>query len=346
MKFGILGAGNTGKAYSALLSALGQEVILYDRNPARLAPLQDGIQASGAVEGRYQILVTADPAQAADSDVLLVCTTADGHRPLAAGLRGLLRPGQSILVTNCCWGAVEFDQELGAEAEEKGCPIGETSGQLILCNSPAPGAVYLKTIKQHISLACVRTADTKRLLSRLAPLFPQFSPASSVLETSLNNTNPVAHGPLALFNLTRLDTGEGLLLFGTGATHGVTRAMEAIDRERVAVAQACGVPAASQLELLNSFWPESRSSLYEVFHRTPAYGVTKGPKSLQHRYFTEDLPYGLVPCVRLGKKLDVPTPRLEALITVLGLYLGEDYIRQGPELERLDLSRYQAPAGA
>ena len=41
MKFGILGAGNTGKAYSALLSALGQEVILYDRNPARLAPLQD-----------------------------------------------------------------------------------------------------------------------------------------------------------------------------------------------------------------------------------------------------------------------------------------------------------------
>ena len=173
MKFGILGAGNTGKAYSALLSALGQEVILYDRNPARLAPLQDGIQASGAVEGRYQIPVTADPAQAADSDVLLVCTTADGHRPLAAGLRGLLRPGQSILVTNCCWGAVEFDQELGAEAEEKGCPIGETSGQLILCNSPAPGAVYLKTIKQHISLACVRTADTKRLLSRLAPLFNQ-----------------------------------------------------------------------------------------------------------------------------------------------------------------------------
>ena len=37
---------------------------------------------------------------------------------------------------------------------------------------------------------------------------------------------------------------------------------------------------------------------------------------------------------------------LAALITVLGLYLGEDYLRQGPELERLDLSRYQAPAGA
>ncbi len=345
MKFGILGAGNTGKAYSALLSALRQEVILYDRNPARLTPLQDGIQASGAVEGRYQVPITTNLAQAADSDILLVCTTADGHRPLATHLRGLLRQRQSILVTNCCWGAVEFDLELGAEAAEQDCLIAETSGQLILCNSPTPESVYLKTIKQHVVLACVRPEDTGRLLSRLTPLFPQFFPASSVLETSLNNANPMAHGPLALFNLTRIDNGEDFLLFGTGATHGVTRTIAAIDQERMAVAQACGVPATTQLELLNSFWPESRSSLYEVFHRTPAYGVTKGPQTLQHRYFTEDLPYGLVPCVHLGKKLAVPTPRLEALITVLGLYLGEDYFQQGPDLEHLDLSRYQAPAG-
>ncbi len=31
MKFTILGAGNTGKAYSAYLTSLGHQVILYDR---------------------------------------------------------------------------------------------------------------------------------------------------------------------------------------------------------------------------------------------------------------------------------------------------------------------------
>ena len=130
MKFAILGAGNTGKAYSAFLSHGGHQVLLYDRSQERLAPIQArGISATGVVEGRFPVPVTTQLEDCGDSDVILVCTVAAGHRPLAAGLGGVLRPGQIILVTNCCWGAVEFDMELGAEAERKGCPIGETGGQ-------------------------------------------------------------------------------------------------------------------------------------------------------------------------------------------------------------------------
>lgn len=84
--------------------------------------------------------------------------------------------------------------ELGAEAERKGCPIGETGGQLILCSSPAPDAVYLKTVKKSMGLACVRPGDTAGVLERLAPVFPQLCPAANVLETSLNNSNPISTG--------------------------------------------------------------------------------------------------------------------------------------------------------
>ena len=342
MKFAILGAGNTGKAYSAFLSHGGHQVLLYDRSQERLAPIQArGISATGVVEGRFPVPVTTQLEDCGDSDVILVCTVAAGHRPLAAGLRGVLRPGQIILVTNCCWGAVEFDMELGAEAERKGCPIGETGGQLILCSSPAPDAVYLKTVKKSMGLACVRPGDTAGVLERLAPVFPQLCPAANVLETSLNNSNPTSHGPLALFNITRMENGEDFLLFGTGVTPRVARFMEKIDRERVAVVRACGVSAPTELEMLNSFWPEPQESLYNVLHNTPAYSVTKGPRTLDHRYLTEDLPYGLVPYVRLGRKLGVETPCLEALIGMFGLYMDQDYFQQGPEVEQLDLSRYR-----
>ena len=248
MKFAILGAGNTGKAYSAFLSHGGHQVLLYDRSQERLAPIQArGISATGVVEGRFPVPVTTQLEDCGDSDVILVCTVAAGHRPLAAGLGGVLRPGQIILVTNCCWGAVEFDMELGAEAERKGCPIGETGGQLILCSSPAPDAVYLKTVKKSMGLACVRPGDTAGVLERLAPVFPQLCPAANVLETSLNNSNPISHGPLALFNITRMENGEDFLLFGTGVTPRVARFMEKIDRERVAVVRACGVSAPTEL---------------------------------------------------------------------------------------------------
>lgn len=341
MKFTILGAGNTGKAYSAYLTSLGHQVVLYDRDPRRLTPITEhGIQATGAVNGTFSVPVTDQIGQAVDSDVILVCTTAAGHRPLAAALSGLLRPGQMILVTNCCWGAVEFDLELGREADEKHCVIGELGGQLILCNSPAPHEIYLKTIKQSMALSCVHAEEVPAALHRLQPIFPQLFPASSVLDTSLNNANPVIHGPFLLFNATRLENGEDYLLFRTGVPAHVVHVMEQVDQERVAVVRACGVPARSELELLNSFWPEPQRSLYDVLHKTPSYQVTRGPKTLNHRYFTEDLPYGLVPYLTLGRRLGVDTPVLASLIHLLGVYMQEHYETQGPNLLGLQLSRY------
>lgn len=344
MKIAILGAGNTGKAYSAYLSQLGHSVVLYDRDPQRLAPISaHGLQADGAVSGTFFIPVTDQLLQATNCDLILVCTTASGHRPLAAALSGRLRPGQNILITNGCWGAVEFDLELGQEADKKHCTICETGGQLILCHSPAPHQVYLKTIKQTMALSCVHPSDTAPTLAQLQTVFPQFYPASSVLDTSLNNSNPVIHGPFLLFNATRLENGEDYLLFGTGVTPHVAHVMEQIDKERLAVVRACGVPAHSELELLNSFWPTPQNSLYDVLHNTPSYQVTRGPKTLSHRYFTEDLPYGLVPYLTLGRKLGVDTPVLASLIHLLGVYMQENYAEQGPDLSQIPLSRYRCP---
>lgn len=341
MKFTILGAGNTGKAYSAYLTSLGYQVVLYDRNPRRLAPIADyGIQATGVVNGTFSVSVTDQIQQAVDSDVILVCTTAAGHRPLAVALSGLLRPEQMILITNCCWGGVEFDLELGQEADKKHCVIGEMGGQLILCNSPAPHQVYLKTIKQSMALSCVHSEAVSAVLHRLRPIFPQLFPASSVLDTSLNNTNPVIHGPFLLFNATRLENGEDYLLFRTGVPAHVAHVIEQVDHERVAVVRACGVLARSELELLNSFWPEPQNTLYDVLQKTPAYQVTRGPKTLNHRYFTEDLPYGLVPYLALGRRLGVNTPVLASLIQLLSVYMQENYEAQGPDLLQLQLSRY------
>ena len=342
MKYAVLGSGNVGKANSVFLSHLGQDVILYDRSPDRLDPIQaHGLTATGMVQGTFSIPVTCDLAQAVkDANFILVCTVAAGHRPLAKALKGLLCPGQTIVVTNCCWGAMEFDLKLGAEAAEKGCRIAETSGQLILCSSPAPHQVYLKTIKKQILLSCTRPSQTQDVLDLLAPVFPQFQAAHNILETSLNNSNPISHGPLALFNITRMENGEDYLLFGTGATPYVSRFMEKMDRERVAVVRACGIHAPSELEMLNSFWPVEQSSLYDVFHNTAAYSVTKGPTSLDHRYLSEDLPYGLVPYVRLGKKLGIETPYLSALIQMFSLYMETDYLASGPAVESADLTRY------
>ena len=323
MKYGIIGAGSTGKAAAAWLHQAGCPALVWDRSPRKRADLaQSGLLATGKVEGQLPV-ETADTLEelAARCDILLIQTLAEGHRPVAEGLAGHLRPGQILLVTNCCWGAAELAQVLGREAAEKGCRIAETSGQLILANSPGPGQVYLKTVKKQLLLACTDPAATGAVLEALCPEWPQYTAASSILETSLSGTNPVTHGPIALFNLARMDNGEDYRLFADGLSPLTARFVEQLDTERVTVARACGVPVRTALELLNDAWPTPQPTLYDAFHSNPSYMVTKGPATTHHRFITEDLPYGLAPLVLLGTAMALSGAAQAACLTLQNVLL-------------------------
>ena len=337
MRFAVIGAGNTGKAVTAYLKKEGQEVVLYCRNAQLAQQLCQGLTAQGAVEGKFEVKATSDLAEAVrGAQVILVQTVASGHAPVAQALKGLLEPGQIILIFNGNWGAAEFAAILGQEAKEKGVAICETGAQLFLCASPSPVSVDVKTIKQGIALACTEASRTGEVIETLKEAFPQLTAGKNVVDTSLNGSNPVVHGPIATFNITRLENGEDYTLFGTALPQKTVEYIEHIDAERCAVAQAVGVEGISVLDILNSFWPDKKTSVYGALKENKAYEATPGPKSLKHRYLDEDLPYGLVPLVRLGDIYGVDTPYLDALIRVLGMYLGRDYLKEGPAVENFN----------
>lgn len=339
MKFAVIGGGNGGKAVSAYLRELGHDVSLYCRNVDHAAALnRDGITATGAVTGHFSVTAGADLAQAVrGAQVILVQTLATGHAPVARALSGLLEPGQMILIFNGIWGAAEFAAILGDEVRDKHVDVCETSAQLFLCSSPEECAVHIKSIKKNVSAACVRPSETAGVLNKLSGVFPQLTRGSSVIDTSLNGSNPVVHGPIALFNLTRMENGEEYTLFGTALPRKTVEYIEKVDAERCAVIRAMGVEAVPVLDILNSFWPEKRDSLYGALKENDAYKVSLGPRTLEHRYLNEDVPYGLAPIARLGRRYGVETPYLDSLLRALGLYLGRDYLGEGPDLEAMEL---------
>ncbi len=194
--------------------------------------------------------------------------------------------------------------ELGAEAERKGCPIGETGGQLILCSSPAPDAVYLKTVKKEHGTGMRQAGGYRRGAGAARPCIPSAVPCGQCagdLAEQLQPHLPRAAGPVQ--HHPDGEQGEDFLLFGTGVTPRVARFMEKIDRERVAVVRACGVSAPQSWRCsIPSGRSPRRACTMCCTTRRPI-PSPKGPRTLDHRYLTEDLPYGLVPYVRLGRKL-------------------------------------------
>ena len=160
---------------------------------------------------------------------------------------------------------------------------------------------------------------------------PQFVPAENVVSTSLNSSNPVMHTPITLFNITRMENGEDYSFYADGATRLTLGAVESIDVERCAVAKAMGVTPVRCVEIINSFWPDKYSTLYDAVKNNTAYLSGKGPKTVKHRYLEEDLPFGMVPVSLLGKLYGVPTPNIDAMLACYHWLMGVDYRSQAPK---------------
>jgi opine dehydrogenase len=108
--------------------------------------------------------------------------------------------------------------------------------------------------------------------------------------------------------------------------------MERVDRERMALAAAIGMKVVT--------FEEDRKrakTFYDTIH-TPYLEVCEGPFSLLSRYLTEDIPFGLVTFSSLGDMLKVPTPVIDAEITIASILNNTDYWKIGRTVEKLGIN--------
>ena len=61
------------------------------------------------------------------------------------------------------------------------------------------------------------------------------------------------------------------------------------------------------------------------YREAPGFLGIKAQPSLDHRYLNEDVGYGLVFMADLGRQLGVPTPVMNAVITVASQVMARDY---------------------
>ena len=85
--------------------------------------------------------------------------------------------------------------------------------------------------------------------------------------------------------------------------------------------------------------------LHEMIHAVPPYQNTKdipnrspAPKTLQHRYLTEEIPLKVVPLEEIGRIIGVLTPLYSEMIDKVDELLGTDYRRTGRTLADMGLT--------
>jgi len=77
------------------------------------------------------------------------------------------------------------------------------------------------------------------------------------------------------------------------------------------------------------------TDLYEAIHNQEGYYGIKAPRTLQHRYITEDVPMSLVPIAALGQRYGVSVRGMDSIIRQACIIYRTDYWRRGCTLDKL-----------
>jgi opine dehydrogenase len=335
MTFAVIGAGNTGQAIASYLSLKGEGVKLFSRNPLKAEKItRQGLELKGMYSAKISIEASSNMAKAIeDAEFIIISTTSFGHKQVFNNLKPILKNNQTIAIFPGYWGAMECKEVLGDLIEDKNITVAETSAMPFVSKADDAGSVYINKIKKNVQISFIPTSKNASISEKFLETFPQLIPAKNIFETSLNNSNVVVHTPITLFNASRIDSSEEFQFYGQGVSPLTVNYIEKLDQERIKLANMLQVETQDILSILNEFYETDYSSLYDAL--PGLFPVGTAPKTLNHRYITEDIPFGLVPISELSRKVGIKTPYTDSIINTASLFLNKDFREEGVNFQKL-----------
>jgi opine dehydrogenase len=332
----VLGAGNGGLALAAHLAHQGHRVALWNRSPARVAPVaaRGGVRLAmpglAATFAPIDVATTRMADALAGARVVLVAVPASGHADVARMCAPHLRDGQTVLLLpGRTGGALELRQVLHQAGCRASVLLGEANTFPFAARAIGPAEAVVYGAKSELLAAALPAARTPELLAECRPLLPMLAAARSVLHTGLGNVGAILHPVITLLNARRIEAGEAFDFYAEGVTPRVAAVLAAADAERMRVARAYGVPACSLRAWVAAAYGHHADTLQAAVGGNPAYVGIKAPHTLEHRYLLEDVPTGLVPLLELGAAAGLALPTLAGLIDLARMTLGgEPWPRQ------------------
>jgi opine dehydrogenase len=352
MKIAVLGSGNGGCAVAFDCAAHGHQVSLFDfeQFPESIKAVKNngGIHCEGELEGFQPVAYAGhDIEKTLDgADIIYAVGPAYSTKPFAETCRPHLKKGQTVIVCpSSCGGSIEFKNGAGLDLRGEEIVVAETSTLPYAVRLLEPGKTNIfNKLKGGLFLAAIPAKNTEFVLEKVKDVYPAMSAVKNILQTSLQNGNPVIHPTITLMNVALIERTQGdFEFYHEGVTPAVGRLIKAVDSERIAIGNKLGVKVIPDPELgvMQGYMVEATYD--NGFITSPGFAGVKAQPSLDYRYFNEDVGYGLVFLQKLGEQVGVDTPVMSAVTKLVSLIMNRDYVGEAPRtMETLGLSKRTA----
>ncbi|RUV28760.1 MULTISPECIES: NAD/NADP octopine/nopaline dehydrogenase family protein [unclassified Mesorhizobium] len=327
MQVGIVGAGNIGMGYAAFLLLNGHDASVWSPSGKRSEALRNGeaMIVTGAVEGSFSPRTCTSAEELAKADVIVLALPAYGHRRVLDALIPFVEQRHTIIISgHLSFAALYLSKKLA----ERGVDIPIVAWSTTVLTGKPRGANHINVgaLRSTVDMATLPARHAARALDICVGLFgDRFAPKDDILTIALSNINPQAHLAEALCNLTRIERNESWLQ-NTMVTSTVGKCIEALDKERLAVANALGKSVRTIFDHYRLSYGITGESVTEICAKQVGRGSDPvGPTGLDTRWITEDVPYGIVPTIYLAKLAGVAMPLHQSSLNIISACYGRDF---------------------
>lgn len=355
-KITIVGSGNGGSAKAAHLGTLGHDITLYDL-PEFSASIEEVKKAGGITiravesteisEGFVKVnKATTDIKEALHgAEIVMVTVPSFAHPKMAEVCAPHLTDGQIVLISpGNLYASIQFMQALRKAGNTADVKLAEAECMIYAVRKEktpdgGPG-VWIRGYKRNLGVGVFPAKDTDAVFDKIAAVYPSLVKRGNILESGMSNMNPFVHVPMALFNIGCIDRAEDLQTYYEALTPSIANIIAAMDEDRMGIARKKFLNILSLYDLSFSWYKHQGvkgETLMELLQSNPAYYRSMLPKTKEHRYFYEDVTYGLFPIIDLLTKFGLPSQTLQELAHLCSLVMGKDLSKGARTLESLGL---------
>lgn len=333
MKITVIGCGNSGLIHAAKLIENHHEVALLKTSGSANSVFYDiieqehGYNVKDETAGGRRFFVrpafiTRDVKKAVDfGDILMVTTTTSQHEHVARLIAPYVRDGQMIVLVPGYMGSLIFKRFISRDVVYSEWETTAYNGRIV-----DSMYVHVTFYNPRNAVSALPVSALPQVVETLSQCFPNTRyTRKHILESALHNPNMIVHPIGIIFSASRIEhSGGEFWMYREAFTPSIINVIQAFDKQKNMILNAFDCESLDYFEAAKWRNEEDLSKdALEVF-RSFANSSNKGPSSINHRYFHEDIPMGLGLFISIGKIVGVDTSVQESITSLASALIASD----------------------
>jgi opine dehydrogenase len=341
----VIGGGNGALTTAADMALAGFRVRMWTAFPEEYGHIYKtkaikmrGLGRQGAA--KIQVVTKELGEAVRGADVICSPSPAFSQAQVAKALAPHVQDGQVLLLSPGSMGSYLFAKVFKEEGGLKDITIAEPGTLPYLTRKTALDEVLVSGHAVRLPVGVFPARRTESTIGVLREMYPAIHPVENALSVALLNVGPIIHSVLVLLNTGPIEHLQAWDIHNEGTTKSVRKLILAHDQERISLRKALGFT--SHHYPFSDHYDQNSKEEW-MYGRKAHTDLVKSESwreklDFSHRYIQEDVKCNLALLCSVGDLSGVETPIAHSLLKLIGVIVGEDFMRTGRTLEALGLS--------